>query len=385
MVAQAILSDIRKHQLASGDRIWGVRELAERHGTSMATTQCAMQLLQDCGIVDCRPRQGAYLCEPQHGRIGIIVAPEADSWSRRIIEAAVNRLHLTGRQTTVNIPLLEADNERCDAVAAQLDQLRNELDGIIFRYDPRLAQLADERDITWAAIHPANRTGMANMVDADDYGGFERLGRCLAETGRTRVVVLAEEPQHDAATMQRITGLHAGLIGSGASIRDVDLIALPRDGRAEAHGFDRVNQLLRDGLAPQAIVGMDDYAAIGAMRACGEYGLVVGDDVAVIGGNGSDAACYTTPKLTVVEQPTKRMGWHLGGMMLQMLNDRVRRVPCVRAAVPMLFRDSFRVGMELQLEIENTAGLGGQSVQPRPQDTTTHSASLAANKGADPL
>src|SRR3546814_2969995 len=68
---------------------------------------------------------------------------------------------------------------------------------------------------------------------------------------------------------------------------------------------------LRD-LAVDAIFAASDMIAIGALRALDEAGLVVPDDVAVIGFDDLPAASLSHPPLTTVAQDYHRAGEKIG-------------------------------------------------------------------------
>ncbi|WP_316315048.1 substrate-binding domain-containing protein, partial [Clavibacter michiganensis] len=58
---------------------------------------------------------------------------------------------------------------------------------------------------------------------------------------------------------------------------------------------------------PTALVASSDMQAVGALRALGELGLRVPEDVAVVSFDGTDEAAYASPQLTVVRQPVEQM------------------------------------------------------------------------------
>ncbi|MWJ79525.1 LacI family transcriptional regulator [Clavibacter michiganensis subsp. michiganensis] len=58
---------------------------------------------------------------------------------------------------------------------------------------------------------------------------------------------------------------------------------------------------------PTALFASSDMQAIGTLRALGELGLRVPEDVAVLSFDGTDEAEYAAPRLTVVRQPVEEM------------------------------------------------------------------------------
>ncbi|MWJ37109.1 LacI family DNA-binding transcriptional regulator [Clavibacter michiganensis] len=58
---------------------------------------------------------------------------------------------------------------------------------------------------------------------------------------------------------------------------------------------------------PTALFASSDMQAVGALRALGELGLRVPEDVAVVSFDGTDEAAYASPQLTVVRQPVEQI------------------------------------------------------------------------------
>lgn len=56
-----------------------------------------------------------------------------------------------------------------------------------------------------------------------------------------------------------------------------------------------------------AVFAMSDVTAIGAIRALKDKGLMVPEDISVIGFDGIDLADYYNPKLTTIKQPAKEL------------------------------------------------------------------------------
>ncbi|TPX03141.1 LacI family transcriptional regulator, partial [Schumannella luteola] len=68
-----------------------------------------------------------------------------------------------------------------------------------------------------------------------------------------------------------------------------------------ANGATSMRELLRSGVRFDAVFGLNDTLALGAMRVLQEAGLRVPDDVAVIGFDDLDEAQYSLPSLTTID------------------------------------------------------------------------------------
>jgi LacI family transcriptional regulator len=72
-------------------------------------------------------------------------------------------------------------------------------------------------------------------------------------------------------------------------------------------GYDGAMRLFGGSDRPTALFASSDMQAVGALRALGELGLRVPEDVAVLSFDGTDEAEYAAPRLTVVRQPVDEM------------------------------------------------------------------------------
>lgn len=74
------------------------------------------------------------------------------------------------------------------------------------------------------------------------------------------------------------------------------------------HGYDAVQESLRDGLDFTAVLAGTDVVAAGAMQALRAAGLRVPEDVSIVGYDDIPLASQLTPQLTTVHVPYEEMG-----------------------------------------------------------------------------
>ena len=73
-------------------------------------------------------------------------------------------------------------------------------------------------------------------------------------------------------------------------------------------GYPVVQRILAAGERFTALFAFNDVSAIGAIRALRDAGIKVPEDVAVIGFDDIPSAAYSSPSLTTIRQPLRRMG-----------------------------------------------------------------------------
>ncbi len=73
-------------------------------------------------------------------------------------------------------------------------------------------------------------------------------------------------------------------------------------------GYHMMNQLLKSGELPTAIIASSDPIAIGALRALNDKGLRVPKDISLMGFDDTSLSSFTSPPLTTIHAPAYDMG-----------------------------------------------------------------------------
>jgi LacI family transcriptional regulator/LacI family repressor for deo operon, udp, cdd, tsx, nupC, and nupG len=161
----------------------------------------------------------------------------------------------------------------------------------------------------------------ASLVDVDNVEASRHAVEYLIAQGHTRIVHFAG-PGYSAHSWERIDGARRACSGSRLIFGDGDVVP------AGAHLEDGY----RAGLAffgaraaeqrPTAVTCYNDLVAIGLLRALGELGIRVPDDVSVVGYDDVPIAEYLGVPLTTVRVPKLRMGQLAAQMLIRHIEAR---------------------------------------------------------------
>lgn len=122
----------------------------------------------------------------------------------------------------------------------------------------------------------------------------------LLAIGRRRIAVLGVHPGEKVGTAAIRYGAYAEtLLEHGLEVPAE--LAFPAGRWHRSTGAEATERLLASGREFDAILGLNDTLALGALRVLGQHGLRVPDDVAVAGFDNIDEASYSTPSLTTVD------------------------------------------------------------------------------------
>ena len=122
-----------------------------------------------------------------------------------------------------------------------------------------------------------------------------------------------------STSLNRFFGYQQAITDAGMSL-DNNLV---RDcGFTESDGYVAMKQWIADGGVPSAIFAANDPAAIGAMSALHEAGLMVPDDVAIVGAGRIHYGDMLRVPLSTVSWSTLEMGQGAAELLLESIRDK---------------------------------------------------------------
>jgi LacI family transcriptional regulator len=154
-------------------------------------------------------------------------------------------------------------------------------------------------------------------IAIDDLRGGRLATQHLLSLGHRRIALIRREPS-SALSYLRAVG-YREVLEEAEILADLDLIIESKAGFAG--GYKSMQELLALPNTPTAVVTHNDVLALGAMRAVQDAGLVVPDDISVIGYDDTASAAYLNPALTTVKFPVTEMGRRAGEIILQLAQE----------------------------------------------------------------
>ena len=153
----------------------------------------------------------------------------------------------------------------------------------------------------------------ADVVRADTRWGMYRLVQHLARGGYTNISFVGGKPS--------LSSLQDRLMGYREGIREAGLEEHVHLGRFDRESGEAiVEELIRNGTLPDAIVAANNKVVVGVLGALRHHDLHVPADVAVACVDDIEPAAAIDPFLTAVEQPA----YEIGRQSMEMLLSRIR-------------------------------------------------------------
>ncbi|MGB3731939.1 LacI family DNA-binding transcriptional regulator [Microbacterium sp.] len=175
-------------------------------------------------------------------------------------------------------------------------------DGLIFSPLGMGQEDAAALDVSFPLVLLGERIfdGPADHVTMRNIDAARAATEHLLALGRRRIAVVgAHEGEVLGSAALRLQGYREALEAAGIPY-DEDIVGYTTLWH-RANGADSMREMLARGAQFDAVFGLNDTLALGAMRVLQEAGRRVPDDVAVIGFDGLDEAQYSIPSLTTID------------------------------------------------------------------------------------
>jgi DNA-binding LacI/PurR family transcriptional regulator len=240
------------------------------------------------------------LVSGRSGLIGLVLGPMDNPFYAEMMQQIVSQAAARGWR----LLLLHAGAGPIeDATAAALLQYR--VDGCLItsaELSSRAASICAANRVPLVMVNRVAREH-GSAVSCDNLAAGEVLAELLLEAGHRRLAVITGNP-----------GTSTGLERSEGFVRRVVAAGLPAPlllpgGASHSAGYaaGQAMAALPAGERPDAVMGVSDILAMGAMDALREAGLSVPGDVSVVGIDGIAAAGRAPYRLTTVAQPLEAM------------------------------------------------------------------------------
>lgn len=185
--------------------------------------------------------------------------------------------------------------------------LQRRIDGLILTPCREVSPFIEQLSQRGVAVVIMDREGLSptlNRVTINNYASAFQGVRLLWESGHTRIA-LVNGPDEIDTYRERLRGYTDALIFAGLA-QDAELVR--RGPQTFDHGLQATRTLLGLAEPPSAIFSSSAVLTSGVLSGLRERRLRVPEDLALVGFGDPVWASLVTPPLTVIEQPTVRLG-----------------------------------------------------------------------------
>lgn len=154
-----------------------------------------------------------------------------------------------------------------------------------------------------------------SSVSSDDHQAAQMAIESLIDLGHRQIAVIGGDSSTSDTTRLRFEGCMQAFVSHGIPFDpklDYEGVRFSYD-----EGYHAAERLLARNRKFTAIFAMSDVMAIGAIRALGDHGLRVPEDVSVMGFDGLEIGDFTMPRLSTVRQSVTELAERSIRMLLE--------------------------------------------------------------------
>ncbi len=271
------------------------------------------------------------------GIIGLVVPSLTDSFFPHVTSVMETRLAEAGYSV---ILVNTADRSAIETSRIE-DLLSWQVDGLIIAPaqetgDAGLYWRLWQRGIPFVLVDRTFPETPFDSVSTDDETGAALAVEHLIARGRRRIVCVGG-PVGVSTNRLRHAGYTAALIRHGILPQPEYALELPS---TEEGGREALRRMLALNPRPDAAFCFSDNTAIGILESCGEQGIRVPDDLAVVGYSDLPHSKLLKTALTTVRQPRPLLGRHAVETLLACIQKKGRPCAQIKLPVELVVRES---------------------------------------------
>lgn len=242
--------------------------------------------------------------------IGVVVRGMGNLFFSDILKTVSREIENAGYTMVIHFINSDADEVKAGAIIER----EKKLQGLLFlggRFDYTPAELA-LIGVPYVCCSYTNCFGSLrnedySSVSIDDYQTAYKAVAYLISMGHRRIAAVVPSCCDRSISELRYKGYRGALQSHGIEFDESLLVET--DGSFGMHDtYMAVRRLLDSGAKFSALFALSDTAAMAAMKAVGDAGLRVPDDISVIAIDGLSVSEFSTPTLTTMVQPAEELG-----------------------------------------------------------------------------
>jgi len=184
--------------------------------------------------------------------------------------------------------------------------------------DPRIEELWKEK-VPLVLIPGGSPQKGIPSVDVDNVDGAIKAVEHLASLGHRRIAFLVG-PMNSKYSTERLTGYCKALEKNRLPFQKKLVMELDL---TQENAYAVMKKLLSLEHPPTAVLVINDYSAMGALRVAQEMSFKVPEGISIIGFGDVPFASMTDPPLTTIRAPYQEMGHEAANMLVKLIREKM--------------------------------------------------------------
>lgn len=194
-------------------------------------------------------------------------------------------------------------------------------DGIILPSNiltDELARRLKEENVPFVSIgQPGSLTSSVSWIDIDNYKGAEAATLCLIKEGKKRIAFLGFN-ESNLFSRRRLEGYRNALAENKIPANPDFVIAC---GKTKNDGYFEMNRLLKSHPEIDGVICGDELLSVGVLKALGEAGKKVPEEVALVSFDSAQIAEISYPSITTIDVDVFQLGYQCARLLFDLMGN----------------------------------------------------------------
>ncbi|MEO5685304.1 MAG: LacI family DNA-binding transcriptional regulator [Chitinophagaceae bacterium] len=296
------------------------RALRDSYEISPETKQLVLDYARQ---INYRPNPIALSLKEKRSRsIGVIVSEIANSFFSQIINGIESIAYSKGYNV-----IISQSRESYEREVINMDFLSSRsVDGFLISVSTETEDFTHITDLHERGLPIVFVDRMIESIDthkviANNFKGAYDATTHLINNGYKRIAHLANS-EYLSITKERAAGYRQALADAKMEFNDIYLKHCPHGGMIYEEVDIAMNELMNQKHKPDAIFASADKLTTNSMRYCRAKGIVIPDDLAMVGFSNLDLTELLSPSLSVVRQPAFEMGEVAAELLIKTIESK---------------------------------------------------------------
>jgi len=170
----------------------------------------------------------------------------------------------------------------------------------------------------------------AHKISVDDYSGGFKATSHLIETGAKRIAHIGG-PLNLNIYQKRLDGYRDAMKKAGLPVDESMLI---HNSLTRADGTNAVKKLFSQKVKPDAIFCANDTTALSVIIYLQQHGIIIPDDVSIVGFSNEPFSEVVTPSISTIRQPGFEMGQKAAELIIEQIKTKDKPVKFQQIVMP---------------------------------------------------
>jgi DNA-binding LacI/PurR family transcriptional regulator len=329
-IKSMLMAEINKINI--NDRLPSRPELCKKLDTNRTTLDKAIRELVTEGVLFSKNGSGTYvvnandglndLLSVHKGNWGVIVPDVMEAFYSAIVRGVENVAQGYG----INIILCNSDSD-FDKQEQYIKRLINSgISGLIIvpvvskdrEKNNRLYSQLTELKVPFVFCNRNAEEVNAPVVTSNDFYGGYMVTKHLLEKGYRNIAYISQQKYR--TSVDRCQGYISALLENGIEVNR-KIIAIEDKSQTQPSGYEAMKKILASGQRVDGVFCFNDRVTQGVYKAIAEAGLVVSDDIGVIGYDNTDICVKSTPAITSVAYKNLEIGTKAAEVLYKQINE----------------------------------------------------------------